>query len=95
MITYQDANGNYVSVNYLNALSNAPMKTALKNALSAAEQANRSIYVTTDSGKVINYLAAFQKNESYVTALTDSTVNNAIAPVPTEQMNLDGTVTQI
>ena len=92
-ITYQDANGYYVSANYLNALSNAQMKTALAKALSSAELANLPIFITTDNGNVINYTAAIAKGETYAQALTDSAVNQASAPAATYQMNADGSVT--
>ena len=95
IIIYQDANGKYVSVNYLKALSNTSMKSALKNALSTAELTNMSIYVTADNGKTINYLAAINKSENYVSALTDSAVAIGTATVPTEQMNADGSVTSL
>jgi len=92
-ITYQNAAGDYVSVNYLQALANAPMKTALAKALSAAELANSPIFVTEDNGKVMNYTAAIDKGETYAQALTDSAVNQATAPPATYQMNVDGSVT--
>ena len=79
----------------MNALSNASMKKALISALSAAEMANSPIYITTSNGKTINYLAASNKNESYVTALNDLSVAIGTTPVPTEQMNADGSVTSL
>jgi len=69
------------------------MKAALTKALSAAELANSPIFVTADNGSVINYTAAIDKSENYAQAFSDSTVNNATAPEPTEQMNPDGSVT--
>ena len=95
IIIYQDANGKYVSVNYLTALSNTSMKTALKNALGTDELSNLPIYVTADNGKTINYLAAINKSENYATAINDSAVAISTAPVPTEQMNADGSVTSL
>ncbi|SPF49304.1 hypothetical protein SBF1_4440004 [Candidatus Desulfosporosinus infrequens] len=95
LITYQNADGNYVSVNYIQALANAPMKTALAKALSAAEVANSPIFVTEDNKSVINYTAALDKNETYAQALTDSAVNHATAPTATYQMNVDGSVTPV
>ena len=95
IIIYQDANGNYVSVNYLSALSNTSMKQSLINALSAAELANLPIYVTADNGQTINYLAAINKSENYAKALNDSAVAISAAPMPTEQINADGSVTSL
>lgn len=95
LIIYQDATGHYVSVNYLEALSNAQMKTALAKALSSAELANLPIFVVADNGNIINYTAAIAKNETYVQALTDTAVNQATAPTATSQMNGDGSVTSL
>ena len=95
VIIYQDANGNYVSCNYLNALSNASMKKTLISDLSATELANLPIFVIAANGSVINYEAAIGKGESYAVALNDSSLNKAIAPVPTKQMNADGTVSSV
>ena len=95
IITYQNAAGQNIQANYLNALLQAPMKTSLSNALMSNELANLPIFVTDDSGSVINYSAAISKNEVYAEALTDSAVNHATAPVATEQMNTDGTVTAV
>ena len=92
-IIYQNISSQFVSCNYLDALSNAPMKTALSSALSSNEVANLPIFVTDSNGKVIDYLAAINKNENYATALLDSTVNNVIAPATMYQMYIDGTVT--
>ena len=94
-IIYQNISSQFVSCNYLDALSNAPMKTALSSALSSNEVANLPIFVTDSNGKVIDYLAAINKNENYATALLDSTVNNAIAQVANYQMNTDGNVTPV
>ena len=95
LIIYQNTNGQYVSVNYLNALSNAPMKEALIIALTAAESANRPIFVITDTGRVINYIEAINKGETYMAAVNDSAVNQATASVATQQMNTDGSVTAV
>ncbi|SPF49303.1 exported hypothetical protein [Candidatus Desulfosporosinus infrequens] len=93
MITYQDASGNYVSVNYLQALSNSSMKKSLTIALAAVELANLPIFITADNGTVIDYMAAIDKSETYAQALTDSAVNHGTPPTATYQMNADGSVT--
>ena len=95
LVTYQNAAGQDVQANYLNALTHAPMKIALTNALSSAELANWPIIVTDDSGKFINYTAAINKNENYATALNDSTVISGVGPWAAYVMNLDGTVTPV
>ena len=79
----------------MNALSNAPMKMALTNALGTAELNNLPIYVTADNGKTINYLAAINKSDNYAKALNDSAVAISAAPMPTEQINADGSVTSL
>jgi len=71
------------------------MKTALASALSMAELDNLPIYVTAENGKTINYLAAINKSENYTTAINDSIVAISTAPVPTEHMNADGSVTSL
>jgi len=48
---------------------------------------------SSDNGCVIDYTAAINKSENYAMALNDSAVNHATAPVPTYQMNADGSVT--
>ena len=68
------------------------MKTALTNALESSETANLPIFVTDSNGKVVDYLAAINKNENYATALTDPAVNNVTDPIPTAMMNIDGIV---
>ena len=42
-----------------------------------------------------NYLAAINKSENYVAALNDSSVAIGTTPVPTEQMNANGSVTSL
>jgi hypothetical protein len=94
-IVYQNNTSQNVQVDYINALANPPMKVALTSALLAAEVANFPIFVTDDNGSVIDYTAAIGKNENYSAALKDSAVNHATAPVATQQMNTDGSVTPI
>ena len=95
IITYQNAVGQNIQVNYLFALTHDPMKTALINALSSSELDNLPIFVTDDNGSVINYISAISKSENYAVALTDSSVNHATVPVATYQMNADGAVTPV
>ena len=80
-IYYQNPAGQYTSVDYLNALTNASTKAALVDGLTAAELGNLPIYVTDTNGKTVDYMTALNKNESYMTAITDSDVNNAVPPV--------------
>ncbi|MDR3600964.1 MAG: hypothetical protein P4L49_10890 [Desulfosporosinus sp.] len=94
-IIYQSNTNQNVQVNYANALANPPMKEALTSALLAAEVANLPIFITDDNGSVINYTAAIGRSENYSAALNDSTVNQATAPVATQQMNVDGSLTTI
>ncbi|SPF46739.1 exported hypothetical protein [Candidatus Desulfosporosinus infrequens] len=94
-IVYQNKTSQNVQADYINALANPPMKAALTNALLAAEVANLPIFVTDDNGSVIDYTAAIGKSENYSVALTDSAVNHATAPVATQQMNADGSVTPV
>ena len=92
-IIYQGTASQFVCCDYLMTLSNPPMKAALTSALKSNELANLPIFVTDSNGKVVDYLAAINKNENYATALLDSTVNNVIAPATMYQMYIDGTVT--
>ena len=57
------AAGQVVQADYLNALSNAPMKLALISALSAVELANGPLFVTDTNGSVIDYEQAIGKGE--------------------------------
>ena len=92
-IIFQNPSGQIIQADYLMALSNAPMKTALSNNLSACELANLPIFVIDTNGSVINYAAAFGKGETYATALNDSIYNHATAPQATLTMGADGTLT--
>ena len=94
-IVYQNNTRQNVQVDYINALANHPMKVALTSALLAAEVANLPIFVTDDNRSVIDYTAAIGKSENYSAALNDSAVNHATAPLATQQMNADGSVTPI
>jgi hypothetical protein len=94
-IIYQTKDNQTVQADYVNALANPPMKAALTSALLTEEVANLPIFITDDNGSVINYTAALSRNEDYATALKDSAVNQATAPVATQQMNADGSVTPL
>lgn len=96
IVTYQNAAGQNVSVDYLNMLSTGgPMRTAFITALTNSENFGYPIYVNDDSGAVIDYAAALNKSELYATALNDSSINHAAAPVANYQMNTDGSVTAV
>jgi hypothetical protein len=94
-IIYQTKDNQTVQADYVNALANPPMKAALINGFLAAEIANLPIFITDDNGSVINYTAALSRNEDYSAALNDSAVNHATAPVATQKMNADGSVTPL
>ena len=94
-ITYENNQGSYVSVSYLNVLANSAMYTAFVKDLSNSESSGSPIYITDSNGPVIDYEAAITKGYSYSQALSDSTMNKATAPTATYQMNLDGSETLI
>ncbi|SPF34534.1 exported hypothetical protein [Candidatus Desulfosporosinus infrequens] len=89
------AAGQVVQADYSNALSNAPMKSALISALSSVELANGPLFVTDTNGSVIDYEQAISKAEGYVAALSDTVINHATAPTATYKLNADGTVSPI
>ena len=86
-IIYQNAAGQLVICNYLNALTSPPMKAALISALSACEVANLPIFLIYNNGQCINYETAISNSGGHWSYCTP--------PTPTYVMNLDGTVTQI
>ncbi|MDR3542280.1 MAG: Ig-like domain-containing protein [Desulfosporosinus sp.] len=99
-IYYQDASNNMILANYqtamLNKVQNNPdMYNALSTAFLNAETNGRPIFITDDTGKVINWAGALNASEDYTAALSDPNVNQATIPVATEQMNADGTVTSV
>ncbi|SPF37181.1 exported hypothetical protein [Candidatus Desulfosporosinus infrequens] len=98
IVIYQNAADQYVGCYYLNMLATGgTMKRAFVNALTTSENNGYPIYVTDTSGLTVNYESALNKAETYLQALNDPTIssNNSIVPVPTEQLNVDGTITPV